>query len=106
MFLRREVVKKAHHIVAYRWSTLCSPVQHVVMPQCTQEIDAFAMGQRFHAARLPNRRPARLDWRIRTETGLVKKQQLALARMSELIKFTDYACDLAESFRRMLFLKL
>ena len=106
MRMCREVVKKAYYVVAHRRPTLCSPVQRVVVPQCAQDIDTFAMRQRFHTARLTNRRPARLDRWIRTETGLVIRQQFALPGACQLIQLADYACCLAESYRRMLFFKL
>ena len=63
------------------------------------------MRQRLHATRPSNRRPTRLTWWIRTKNGLVIKQQFALTGMSELIEFANYPCGLADSFRRMLFLK-
>lgn len=103
---RRELVKEADHVVAHRRPALGFPVQRIVVPQRAQDIDTFAMGQRFHTARLANRRPARLDRRIRTEAGFVKKQQLALAGARQLIEFADYAGGLAESFLWMLFFKL
>ena len=106
MFLCREFVEESDHVVAYCRPTLRSPVQLVVMAQRSQDIDAFAMRQRFHATRLSNRRPARLNRRIRAETGLVIKQQFALSRTSLLIQLNDYPCSLAESLRWMLFFKL
>jgi len=107
MFLCREFVEESDHVVAYCRPTLRSAVQlMVVMAQGSQDIDAFAMRQRFHATCLSNRRPARLNWRIRAETGLVIKQQFALPGTGLLIQLADYPCSLAESFRWMLFFKL
>ena len=106
MFLCRELVEESDHVVAYCRPTLRSPVQLVVMAQRSQDIHAFAMRQGFHATRLSNRRPTRLNRRIRAETGLVIKQQFALPSTCLLIQLADYPCGLAESFRRMLFFKL
>ena len=106
MVLRRELVEETDHVVAHCGSTLRSPVQRMVMAQRTENIDALAMRQRFYATRLTNRRPIRLNRRIRAETGLVIKQQFALPGTCLLIQFADYSCGLAESFRWMLFFKL
>lgn len=106
MFLCRELVEESDHVVAYCRPTLRSPVQLVVMAQRSQDIDALAMRQRFHATRLSNRRPTRLNRRIRAETGLVIKQQFALPGTCLLIQLANYACGLAGRFRCMLFFKL
>lgn len=106
MVLRRELVEETDHVVAHCRSTLRSPVQRMVMAQRTENIDALAMRQRFHATRLSNWRPTRLNRWIRTKTGLVIKQQFALPGARQLIQLADYACGLAERFRWMLFFKL
>ena len=106
MLLCREFIEESDHVVAYCRPTLRSPVQLVAMAERTQNIHALAMRQRFHATRLSNRRPARLNRRIRAETGLVIKQQFALPGTGLLIQLTDYPCSLAESLRWMLFFKL
>ena len=89
MFLCREFIEETDHVVAHCRPTLRSPVQLVVMAQRSQDIDALSMRQRFHATRLSNQRPARLNRRIRAETGFVIIQQLALPCMCLLSQLAD-----------------